>query len=166
MSSHEESSQKVEMEWETPSHDEIIEISRGHVAGLEMTDDDAVWCVAGMHHVLLHTIGRKSGNEHKVALPFWRDADGHRIVVGSFAGATRDPSWVLNLRDREANPRVKVRVQGGMFWSEHQVLDGGSERDVVWEAMLEDRAWYADYQARTDRTIPLVRLAETESIVD
>jgi hypothetical protein len=73
---------------------------------------------------------------------------------------------VLNLRDREANPRVKVRVQGGMFWSEHQVLDGGSERDVLWEAMLEDRAWYADYQARTDRTIPLVRLAETESIVD
>ncbi len=166
MSSHEESSQKVEMEWETPSHDEIIDISRGHVAGMEMTDDAAVWCVAGMHHVLLHTIGRKSGNEHKVALPFWRDADGHRIVVGSFAGATRDPSWVLNLRDREANPRVKVRVQGGMFWSEHQVLDSGSERDVLWAALLEDRAWYADYQAKTDRTIPLVRLAETEAIVD
>ncbi|MEO2087735.1 MAG: nitroreductase/quinone reductase family protein, partial [Acidimicrobiales bacterium] len=91
-------SQKVEMEWETPSHEEIIQISRGHVMGLEMSDDEAVWCVAGMHHVLLHTIGRRSGNEHKVALPFWRDAEGHRIVVGSFAGATRDPSWVLNLR--------------------------------------------------------------------
>ncbi|MCH2426783.1 MAG: nitroreductase family deazaflavin-dependent oxidoreductase [Acidimicrobiales bacterium] len=159
-------SQKVEMEWETPSHDQIIEISRGHVMGMEMSDDDAVWCVAGMHHVLLHTIGRRSGDEHKVALPFWRDADGHRIVVGSFAGSTSDPSWVLNLRNREANPRVKVRIQGGMFWSEHVVLDGGPERDALWAALLEDRAWYADYQAKTDRVIPLVRLAETEAITD
>ena len=159
-------SQKVEMEWETPSHEEIIEISRGHVMGLEMSDDEAVWCVAGMHHVLLHTIGRRSGNEHKVALPFWRDAEGHRIVVGSFAGATRDPSWVLNLRDRTANPRVRVRIQGGMFWSEQEVLDAGPERDALWVAMLEDRAWYADYQAKTERVIPLVRLAETEAITD
>ena len=82
MAENEGTSHRVEMEWETPSHDEIIEISKSHVAGLEMTDDDAVWRVAGMHHILLHTIGRRSGNEHKVALPFWRDADGHRIVVG------------------------------------------------------------------------------------
>jgi hypothetical protein len=32
--------------------------------------------------------------------------------------------------------------------------------------MLLDRAWYANYQSKTDRTIPLVRLAETESISD
>lgn len=154
------------MEWETPSHDEIIEISRAHVAGLEMSDDDAVWRVAGMHHVVLHTIGRRTGNEHKVALPFWRDGDGHRIVIGSFAGATRDPAWVLNLRDRDSNPRVKVRFQGGLYWSEHEVLDAGPERESVWAAMLEDRAWYADYQSKTERTIPLVRLAETEAITD
>ena len=166
MDENEGISQRVEMEWETPSHDEIIEISKSHVVGLEMTDDDAVWRVAGMHHILLHTIGRRSGNEHKVALPFWRDAEGHRIVVGSFAGAHNDPAWVLNLRDRDANPRVKVRIQGGMYWSEHEVLDEGAGRDALWSAMLLDRAWYANYQSKTDRTIPLVRLAETESISD
>ena len=32
--------------------------------------------------------------------------------------------------------------------------------------MLVDRAWYADYQSKTDRTIPLVRLAETEALAD
>jgi len=166
MDENEGTSQRVEMEWETPSHDEIIEISKSHVAGLEMTDDDAVWRVAGMHHILLHTIGRRSGDEHKVALPFWRDGEGHRIVVGSFAGAANDPAWVLNLRDRDANPRVKVRIQGGMYWSEQEVLDAGPERDALWSAMLRDRAWYANYQSKTDRTIPLVRLAETEAISD
>ena len=164
--SDEAESQKVVMEWETPTHAEIIEITKAHIMGMEASDDDAVWCVVGMHHVLLHTVGRRSGNEHKVALPFWRDADGHRIVVGSFAGATNDPAWVLNLRAREANPRVKVRVQGGMFWSEHEVLDAGPTRDALWAALVEDRAFYADYQTKTDRVIPLVRLAETESITD
>ena len=94
--SDEAESQKVVMEWETPTHAEIIEITKAHIVGMEASDDDAVWCVVGMHHGLVHTGGRRSGNEHKVALPVWRDADGHRIVVGSFAGATKDPAWVLN----------------------------------------------------------------------
>ena len=54
-----------------PSRDEIPAISRGHVAAMEASDDDAVWVIAGMHHVVLSTTGRRSGNEHKVALPFW-----------------------------------------------------------------------------------------------
>ena len=48
---------------------------------------DEVWVQAGMHHVTVQTVGRKSGNAHKIALPIWRDANGHRIVVASFAGA-------------------------------------------------------------------------------
>ena len=44
---------------------------------MESSDAEEAWCIAGMHHVVLHTIGRKSGNEHKVALPYWVDRDGH-----------------------------------------------------------------------------------------
>ena len=77
-----------------------------------------------MQHVLLRTIGRRSGNEHKVALPFWRDPDGHRIIVASFAGAPKDPAWFLNLSDQTANPEVLVRVQGGLFWADAQILAG------------------------------------------
>jgi deazaflavin-dependent oxidoreductase (nitroreductase family) len=152
--------QKVEQSWETPPPDEIVRISAQHVEGMESTDDDAAWVVAGMHHVLLRTVGRKSGNEHKVALPFWRDPEGRRVVVASFAGATTHPSWYLNLSDRKANPEVLVRVQGGSFWSEHEILEG-DEYDRVWNLLNEDRAWYSSYQAKTDRRIPLVRLPET-----
>lgn len=159
------SEQKVEQAWETPSHDEIVELTKMHVGAMDQTDDDIVWVQAGMHHVLLHTIGRKSGNEHRVALPTWNDSDGHRIVVASFAGAERHPSWFINLRDRDANPRVRVKVQDGHFWSDQQILEG-TERDEIWAQLLADRAWYADYQKRTDRTIPLVRLPETEIIAD
>lgn len=156
--------QRVDQVWETPSPDEIVELTKMHVDAMESSDDDLVWVQAGMHHVLMHTIGRRSGNTHKVALPTWNDPDGHRIVVGSFAGATGHPSWLLNISDREANPRLRCRVQDGEFWSDHEILWDGEERDRLWGLLVEDRAWYADYQAKCDRTIPLVRLPETEPI--
>ncbi len=142
-----------------PSRDEIPKISADHVRAMESTDDDAAWVIAGMHHVVVHTIGRKSGKEHKVALPYWSDADGNRVVVASFAGAPQHPSWYLNLADREANPEIRIRVQGGVFWADAQVLDG-DEYTRTWAGLTGDRPYYDDYQSRTDRRIPLVRLVE------
>lgn len=153
-------SQKVEQTWETPSLDEISVLSRGHVEAMETMDIDDVWQQVGMHHVLLRTVGRKSGKEHKVALPFWRDADGQRIVVASFAGAPQHPSWFLNLQDTKANPEVLIKTQEGSFWSVPEILDG-DDYDRNWEQLNADRAWYQNYQKKTDRRIPLVRLAET-----
>ena len=163
--SEDQDDQRVEQFWETPSHDQIVEISRSHVMALETTDADDIWMQVGMHHVVLHTIGRRSGREHKCALPVWRDENGDRVVVGSFAGAEKEPDWVLNLRDRDANPRVRVRSQSGCYWSDHQFLEG-DEHAVVWKQLCTDRAWYDDYQDLTERRIPLIRLVETELITD
>ena len=151
-------SQKLEQDWETPSLEEIPVISRAHVHALEASDDDATWIQGGQVLVLVRTIGRRSGREHLVPLPVWRDADGHRIVVASFAGAPQHPAWYLNLRDR-ADAEVLVRVQGGRYWSVPEILEG-EDYERMWEQLTADRAWYKDYQAKTDRRIPLVRLAE------
>jgi deazaflavin-dependent oxidoreductase (nitroreductase family) len=126
---------------------------------MESSDADSAWVWVGMHHVLLHTIGRRTGTEHKVALPFWRDGDGHRIIVASFAGAPKDPAWFLNLADKTANPQVKIRVQGALLWADTQILDG-DDYDATWAALIVDRPHYEDYKAETDRRIPLVRLVE------
>jgi deazaflavin-dependent oxidoreductase (nitroreductase family) len=142
-----------------PPRDKIPAISRMNVAAMETMSDDSVWIGAGMHHVILVTIGRKSGNEHKVALPFWRDPGGRRIVVGSFAGAPAHPSWYLNLTDRTANPEVLVRTQDHAFWADAEILEG-AEYDRIWAALTTDRPFYADYSTRTERKIPLVRLVE------
>ena len=142
-----------------PPREEIPGISRNHVAYMESTDEDQAWVLAGMHHVILQTVGRRSGTQHKVALPFWRDPDGGRVVVASFSGAPQHPSWYLNLSDRTANPEVLVRVQGGSFWGEAQVLEG-EEYVRTWAGLTADRPWYNDYQSRTGRRIPLVRLVE------
>jgi deazaflavin-dependent oxidoreductase (nitroreductase family) len=159
----EPSDQRIEQAWETPSAEEIVNLTAMHVEAMETMDIDEVWQQAGMHHVLLRTIGRKSGKEHKVALPTWRDPQGRRVVVASFAGAKKNPSWFVNLSDRDANPEVRVKVQGGEYWSVPEILDG-DEYEETWALLNADRAWYNDYQAKTDRRIPLVALPETRPI--
>ena len=144
----------------TPERSEIVAISASHVAMMESSDEARVWVWVNMHHVLLRTIGRRSGNEHKVALPFWRDPSGARIVVASISGAPKDPAWFLNLADREVNPEVHVRVQGGAYWSVPEILEG-ADYDAIWAGLIVDRPHYADYRASTERRIPLVRLGET-----
>ena len=85
-------------------------------------------------------------------------------TVKGYAGHEKHPAWFINLRDRNANPEVYVKVQDGEFWSVPDILDGGPDHDRIWELLCDDRAWYRDYQKKCDRTIPLVRLPETRSV--
>ncbi len=144
---------------ETPDREDIPKITAAHVAAMEASDDEAVWFMSNMHYVLLRTTGRRSGREHKVALPFWKDDDGHRLVVASFAGGPTHPAWYHNLCDRDANPEVLCRVRGRAFAADAVVLEG-DERARIWAQLTADRPFYAEYQSRCERQIPLVRLVE------
>jgi deazaflavin-dependent oxidoreductase (nitroreductase family) len=143
-----------------PPADQIPVISRAHVEAMEASDADEVWVGAGMQQIMLRTFGRKSGRPHKVALPIWLDPGGYPIVVASFAGARQHPAWYLNLADGNANPEVLVRDRQHSFWAEAQILQG-SEYERIWSALTADRPYYNNYQRRTDRRIPLVRLVES-----
>ena len=149
-------SQRIEKSWETPTQSQIIDISRAHVEMLETSNADDVWQPLGMHHVILTTTGRRSGRKHKCALPVWRDASGHRMIVGSFAGADKEPDWLANLRDAT---EVTVQTQSGEYVSVPEILEG-EERDSLWSQLCEDRPWYNDYQELTERVFPLIRLIQ------
>lgn len=154
-------SQKSEP-FDEPARDEIPARTREHVAAMEASDADEVWFLAGMHHLLLRTVGRRSGRPQKAALPYWRDAGGHPIVVASYAGSPNHPAWYLNLSDRKANPEVLVRTQRESWWAEAQELVGDGYRET-WDALVQDRPFYVDYQSRTTRELPLVRLLRRRS---
>ena len=143
----------------TPAREDIPKITREHVAAMEASDDESVWFMSRMHFVLLRTIGRRSGRELKVALPYWKDDDGNSIVVGSYAGGPSHPAWYHNLIDREANPEVLCRVRGRSFYADAVVLEG-EDYASTWKALTADRPFYAEYQQLCERQIPLVRLVE------
>ena len=54
---------------------------------------------------------------------------------------------------------MRVKAQDHEFWADAQVLEG-ADYDDVWDKLVEDRAYYANYQSRTERKLPLVRLVE------
>ena len=118
--------------FDEPPFEQIRPLSRRHVRAMETTTDDAAWIVAGMHHVMVSTVGRRSGTEHKVPLPVWFDDDGHRVVVASCEGSDRHPDWYLNLADKSVNPTVKVRTnrantgQSPRFWRAANTTKCGS----------------------------------------
>jgi deazaflavin-dependent oxidoreductase (nitroreductase family) len=143
--------------FEEPAREQIPARTREHIAAMEATDDDLVWFVAGMHHLVLCSVGRRSGKLQKAALPYWLDAGARPIVVASYAGAPKHPAWYLNVADRNANPEVRVRMQREAFWAEAQDLAGDDYRRT-WDALVVDRPFYVDYQSRTTRKLPLIRL--------
>jgi deazaflavin-dependent oxidoreductase (nitroreductase family) len=103
--------------------------------------------------ILLTTTGRRSGEQRTVHLPYIPYGD-DMVVVASFAGGPRNPAWFHNLK---ANPMVQVQYLRDRFQAESTQLEG-AEATVVWEIVAVKGPWYLDYQANTERDIPLIKL--------
>ncbi|MGO9993574.1 MAG: nitroreductase family deazaflavin-dependent oxidoreductase [Steroidobacteraceae bacterium] len=103
--------------------------------------------------LLLTTVGRKSGRVLTLPLIFGRSGADY-VVVASKGGAPTHPAWYLNL---QANPEVKVQVKAEKFTARAHTADG-AERAALWPKMIEIYGPYAQYQAKTDRQIPVVVL--------
>ena len=143
----------------TPPRWLIPWITRVQVAVYELSRGRLMSSASGMPHIVIRGIRRKSGTEFAVCLPYWRDADGRRIVVASFAGAPKNPAWYHNLKDTRANPTARVRDGANVFDVRVEVLEG-DEREEIWRRLVADRPFYGRYQERTKRRIPLLRLEE------
>jgi deazaflavin-dependent oxidoreductase (nitroreductase family) len=81
--------------------------------------------------------------------------DGGRLLVyASKAGAPAHPDWYLNL---VANPDVTVEVGGERYEATATPL-AGEERDRKFAEHAARFPIFAEYQAKTERTIPVVAL--------
>lgn len=107
----------------------------------------------GASLLLLHTTGAKTGAERVNPLAYRVDGDA-LVVFASKAGAPTNPDWFHNLR---ANPRVSVEV-GTQTRDVVARVAEGDERHRLWEAQKRDNSGFADYEAKTDRQIPVVIL--------
>jgi deazaflavin-dependent oxidoreductase (nitroreductase family) len=75
-------------------------------------------------------------------------------VFASKAGAPTNPDWYHNLL---ANPEVVAEIGGGARRFRARVATG-DERERIWEKQKRDYPGFADYEAKTDREIPVVVL--------
>lgn len=101
--------------------------------------------------IILTTRGNKSGMIRKT--PLMRvEHQGEWALVGSMGGAPNNPVWVYNLR---ADPTAAV-VRDGAEAVDVVVRElSSNERDQWWQRAVDAYPDYADYQAKTDRQIPV-----------
>jgi deazaflavin-dependent oxidoreductase (nitroreductase family) len=105
--------------------------------------------------LLLSTRGSVSGQMHTTPLIHREDGD-RWVIVASKGGAPRNPAWFENLM---ANPDdVEIQVRDEVIPVRPAVAEG-AERRRLWSAMTEVWPAYDDYQARTEREIPVVILS-------
>jgi deazaflavin-dependent oxidoreductase (nitroreductase family) len=103
--------------------------------------------------LLLHTTGAKSGKARLSPLAYL-EIDGKTIIIGSYAGAPKDPAWVHNLR---TTPLAHIEIGTEAYDVTARELPE-DERDATYPKVTELAPVFAEYQAKTDRAIPLFEL--------
>jgi deazaflavin-dependent oxidoreductase (nitroreductase family) len=110
----------------------------------------------GKRLVLLHYVGRRSGQERVTPLVAASDGDSY-LVCGSAGGADQDPLWVANI---EAGPgETTIEVDDRIVPAKTTVVRSTSPQWQrlygVWKAYWPDAA---QYETQTSRKFPIVRL--------
>ena len=103
--------------------------------------------------LLLHHTGAKSGTVRVTPMMYQPVGDDY-AVFASKAGAPTNPDWFHNL---VANPDASVEV-GTETHSVTARVTEGDERERIWAKQKADFPGFAEYEQKTDRTIPVVVL--------
>jgi len=107
----------------------------------------------GVPLLLLHHTGARSGEQRVNPLSYQRD-DSRYVVFASRGGAPRNPAWYHNLK---TNPNATIEV--GTDTIEVRASEaGGEERERLYRTQAERIPQFAEYERRTERTIPVMVL--------
>lgn len=125
------------------------------VSRYRKTAGDKPPVMMGFPVVLLTTVGARTGRERTNVLGGFPDGDDAWLIVASKGGAASHPAWFVNLA---RNPdQVWLEVGNRKFRAHVESLQG-AEREAALARVARVAARYADYQAKTDREIPVIRL--------
>ena len=109
--------------------------------------------VRGMPVLLLTVRGRKTGAKHTTPVLYLED-DGNYLVTGSGAGSAKEPQWFQNLRHVD---EAEIEVGRRRLGVGVAVADG-AQREILWQKLLVNAPFFADYQAKVERQIPMAVL--------
>ncbi|MDQ0381072.1 nitroreductase family deazaflavin-dependent oxidoreductase [Amycolatopsis thermophila] len=109
----------------------------------------------GMDLLILHTVGRRSGQPRETPISWFADGEDAWLLVAS-GGGNRNPDWHHNLT---AHPdRVAIELPGrGTIPVTPRHLEG-ADRDRAWRLVTTAQPRYAKYQRKSGRVYPVIRL--------
>jgi deazaflavin-dependent oxidoreductase (nitroreductase family) len=103
--------------------------------------------------LIITATGAQTGQKRAVPLAY-QIVDGRLLIIASMGGAKRNPPWFYNL---VKNPEVLVEKDGESFLA-NAIVTEGDDRNYLFQKICERLPTFAEYQARTERVIPVVEL--------
>jgi deazaflavin-dependent oxidoreductase (nitroreductase family) len=138
----------------TNPNDDVITEFRANAGSVTQAMGGAL---AQLDLVLLHHHGRNSGHEYVTPLAYMPYED-EFLLLGSFAGADIEPSWVENV---EKSTELTVEMGTRTSTMTAAVLRGGPQRDRLYKAAKEHWPFVLEYEKQTARAFPVIRLTPT-----
>ena len=109
----------------------------------------------GFKGLILTTVGARSGTDRTSPVGWWPGPDGSWLIVAAANGAARNPAWYNNIA---AHPgQVQIEVNGRRTGVTAEQLHG-AERAHAWRQIAAPTSRFAQYQRKTDRELPVIRL--------
>jgi deazaflavin-dependent oxidoreductase (nitroreductase family) len=106
--------------------------------------------IGGYPVCIVTTRGAKSGRIRRIALIHLPHGD-NKLLVASQGGMPHNPAWYYNV---VAHPEVQIMVDGTeKTYRARQVSD--EEKAALWPHLCALYPDFDEYQARTDRNIPV-----------
>lgn len=115
-------------------------------------EEGHIW--RGVPTLLLTVTGRKSGSLRRTALIYGRFGNDY-VIVASKGGHPSHPLWYENI---VANNVTTLQVGSEVFRANAQTMAEGVDRENAWSTMVGIWPDFANYQIKTERRIPVVRL--------
>ncbi len=113
----------------------------------------------GMDLLYLTTVGAKSGEKRQSTVARFPDGEDAWLVVASAGGSAHHPAWYHNIA---AHPdQVWIEFGGRQLKVTPTQLDGEA-RTRAWQRITQEQTRYAGYEQKTDRAIPVIRLARAD----
>jgi deazaflavin-dependent oxidoreductase (nitroreductase family) len=109
--------------------------------------------MGGQSVLLLHTVGRKSGRPFTTPLNYYQDGENY-VIVASNWGKENHPAWFYNLL-QQGSTTIQVKAQEVRVNASQA---DGDDYDRLWKLVTSRNEFYARYQAKTSRKIPLMVL--------
>jgi deazaflavin-dependent oxidoreductase (nitroreductase family) len=107
----------------------------------------------GQPLLLLHSTGARTGEERVNPLMYQEEGDSI-VVFASKAGAPTNPDWYHNLLH---NPHATIELGDEVIDVDARAA-GPAERERLWARQVQNTPGFAEYEQKTDRTIPVVVL--------
>lgn len=119
----------------------LIRLSRGHLGS----------AMGGQTVLILHTVGRKSGQPRAVPIAYFRDGQNF-FIIGSNWAQEKNASWYFNLKGQ---PQASLEVDGKKIPVLAREVQG-EEYARLWQVAVDRHPFYLDYKKNITRHIPII----------